>query len=793
MTTNWFTRVSGVVSAALIAVFPQDLAVARVSDDYPDLQSWRTGYFNDPDGVAQGADDADPDQDGLINLLEYAICTHPLEGDAPSGPTLEISGEDLTFSYACARGDVTYQVEATSDLVTWSTDGVNQGSGSPGDTITAVVLNGARDGKFVRLKVVHDGKELFVPLYTSETEKEPSLSADEPDALYTYFADRGRDRHAREDQFQNYEHYLSFYWEHRTAEIEIIDTIPKGGNTITFNVRAPWKYKVAQAELRFFYRGIGTVAEYYDNKSMTEVGYSPSGGPFFTHYPDDLSPVTPDTRYYTRTVNWNQKEGRAIHVGDRMEFELSQFLESPPNGRENYYGTTYLYIVGEGLVPWYTVGEWENQASEREDSYKVDESAWLGGETTLHYNYSDEPDNHFIQMATNLAPVNGQRFVLGRRVHHTDFGDGSHDEAVSNPIFEEMVGKLGTRYVNRSCVACHSKNGRAVPPAVGSPLDQYVFRIGDNAGNPHPVGGVVLQPKAIGGGSFEGEVHLMGWQETGGLRRPVYSFAGLNPPRYSARIAPQLVGMGLLEAIPEEEIMALADPDDADANGISGRVNLVADPETDDTRIGRFGWKAVQPSVRAQVAAALNTDIGVMTSVFPDPDTGTTIPAGEDTGSELDDEHLDNLTTYISLLGIRPQRDYDEPEVILGKQTFTNIGCADCHTPSFTTSSHAKHAELRDQVIYPYTDLLLHDMGPGLADNLGEGSATGSEWRTAPLWGVGLTAGISGGEGYLHDGRARTLGEAILWHGGEGEASRQAYEALTQKEKDALIAFLKSL
>jgi len=785
-------RVGGAVVCLSFAL-PSGSFVAQTPDSYSDIASWRVGYFGKPDATGQAANDADPDEDGTINLLEYAQCTHPLQGDSPVAPGLQTSGDDLRFTYNCARSDVTYEVQVTSNLVDWTTDGVDQGTPDSSGEVTAVIEGGAAGGKFARLRIVFEGQEYFVPLFTEATEQEPALQVDATDALYTYLADRGRDRHAREDQFQNYEHYLSFYWEDRTVEIEIVDTIPKGGNTITFNVRSPWKFKDSQAELRFFYRGIGTVAEYWDNRSMTEVNYNPVNGPFFKHYPDDLSPVDPDTRYYTRSVNYNVKEGREIEVGDRMEFELSQFLDDPPNGRENYYGTTFLYVVGEGLVPWYTVGEWGNPATELEDSYAVAEKAWLGGDTTLHYNYSDEPDNEFMQMATNLAPVNAQRFVLGRRVHHTDVGDGSHDEPVSNPIFGDMVGLLGKRYVNRSCVACHDRNGRAVPPAAGTALDTYVFKIGDASGNPHPTAGVVLQPKTVGGATLEGEVTLSEWQDVNGLRKPVYSFTGISPARYSARIAPQLVGLGLLEAIPEEAIMALADPDDEDEDGISGKVNFVDDPETGDLRIGRFGWKAGQHSIRSQVAAAFNTDMGVMTSVFPHPDSGDSVPADEDTGSELADEHLEQLTAYVSLLGIRPQRDYDDALVVKGEQIFTQINCAACHTPSFTTSGFAPHAELRNQLIRPYTDLLLHDMGPGLADNLGEGSAAGSEWRTPPLWGIGLTAGVSKGEGYLHDGRARTLEEAILWHGGEGAASRQAYEALDQADKNALIAFLESL
>ena len=380
--------------------------------------------------------------------------------------------------------------------------------------------------------------------------------------------------------------------------------------------------------------------------------------------------------------------------------------------------------------------------------------------------------------------------MLGRRVHHTDFGDGSHDESPDNADFVELANTLGTNYINRSCIACHARNGRALPPAVGQPLSQYVVKVGDANGFPDPNLGAVLQPQ-VTSGTPEGSVTLSGWTENNGLRTPTYSFSGSNiPTNYSPRIAPQLVGMGLLEAIDEADIQALADENDSNGDGISGRVHLVTDAVTSETRVGRFGWKASQPSLKQQVAAALNTDVGVMTSVLPSPDCGAQQSNCGQAGSELADVHLDNLTAYVALLGLSARRDLSDATALQGEALFGSSGCNGCHVDTFQTSPYHPHAELRDQTIHPYTDMLLHDMGPGLASNLAEGDAAGSEWRTAPLWNIGLTGGVSGGEGYLHDGRARTLHEAIMWHGGEADAARLNYEALSQAEKDALIAFL---
>ncbi|MEO1083865.1 MAG: di-heme oxidoredictase family protein, partial [Acidobacteriota bacterium] len=234
--------------------------------------------------------------------------------------------------------------------------------------------------------------------------------------------------------------------------------------------------------------------------------------------------------------------------------------------------------------------------------------------------------------------------------------------------------------------------------------------------------------------------------------------------------------MGLLEAIPETAILALEDVNDSDGDGISGKAQRVADPVTGEARLGRFGWKAATSSVRHQVAAELNTDLGVMTSLLPTPDCGSAQADCGPGGPELADGHLDDLVKYVSLLGIRPQRDHGDAQVIAGRALFETIGCGGCHVGTLQTSPHHPFAELRDQTIHPYTDLLLHDMGPGLADDLGEGDATGAEWRTPPLWGLGLSACVTGGvagspggspagvdgnetcvpvHSYLHDGRAR--------------------------------------
>jgi CxxC motif-containing protein (DUF1111 family) len=315
-----------------------------------------------------------------------------------------------------------------------------------------------------------------------------------------------------------------------------------------------------------------------------------------------------------------------------------------------------------------------------------------------------------------------------------------------------------------------------------------------------------LQPKSSNGVASEGHASIAFWTETNGLRKPNYQFSGVTPARFSARVAPQLVGMGLLEAIPEATILAKEDINDANGDGISGRANRVVDP-SGQTRLGRFGYKAGTTSVKHQVAAAFNSDMGVMTSVLPNPDCGSAQNDCGASGSELSDTHLNNLVKYISTLGVRPQRNLNDAAVQRGETQFASIGCVGCHTPSVVTSQYHPLGELRSQTIKPYTDMLLHDMGPDLADNLGEGQASGAEWRTAPLWGLGLSACVTGGvtnagqgaqvctpvHSYLHDGRARSIEEAILWHGGEGQASKNAYQSLSATQKQDVLRFLESL
>jgi CxxC motif-containing protein (DUF1111 family) len=638
--------------------------------------------------------------------------------------------------------------------------------------------------------------------------------------LVTRIGDRGRDRHAKDITIQDhYDHYLAHYWEFRTVRIQLEDYVPTGQSLIraTFITEA----KLGAREFRVWFWGRNTTGQFHFNpqKEEEKVSQNETGVVFVGQgtYNDDFEKVSDDGiqhKYTLDIVNKWETGGQfqsALAQGTNMEFEISLFLLSPPAGaRLNYYGTSFVYVIGElGVAPF----EWQRGVENNggaNDGTPIPSQGLIGGDTTLGFNYSEEPAGRFMQMATNLSSQNAQSFVEGRRIHHTNFDDGSHDERNDNPVWTEQIGKIGNHYINHSCAGCHVRNGKALVEDVGGSLDKWVFKIGDENGNADSLIGKVLQPKMESNGTPEGSVTLGPWTEhANGLRSPNYVFSERTPAQFSARIAPQLIGLGLLEAVPEEQILSWADGEDADNDGISGRASIVEDPTNGVQRLGRFGYKASTFSVKHQSASAFNTDMGVMTSMLPNPDCGS---EQQDCGTaevELSDQELDKLVKYLSLLGVGARRDYD---VQSGETLFEDAGCVSCHRPSMTTSAFHPLAELRNQTIQPYTDLLLHDMGPGLADTLAEGSASGAEWRTAALWGLGHAENVMLGDdkandavslagrsdddtriGYLHDGRARTIEEAILWHGGEGEASKQAFEAMTAENQRALLAFLQSL
>ncbi len=404
---------------------------------------------------------------------------------------------------------------------------------------------------------------------------------------------------------------------------------------------------------------------------------------------------------------------------------------------------------------------------------------------------------------------------------------------VSAPSSTKASDGLGPLFNARSCQRCHLKDGRGHPPAEGERAESMFLRLSIPPRNTadrialrdyrkaviaEPTYGGQLQNFSVQGVSAEGEM-VIAYQETpvvladgdaASLRVPSYGVTNLRYGPFhpdtmmSPRVAPPIIGMGLLEAIAEADIFTGADPDDRDGDGISGRPNRVRSDEHGKVMLGRFGWKAGQPTVAQQAASAFRGDVGISTPVYPRPHGDCTpaqrecraAPHGGDPearGAEASAEMFDLLVFYSRNLGVPARRNIDDAQVLEGKRLFYEANCTGCHTPKFVTGRASIGKEQSFQLIWPYSDLLLHDMGEGLSDGRPEGEATGREWRTPPLWGIGLTETVNGHTLFLHDGRARNLLEAILWHGGEAAAAKRRVVNMTREERAALLAFLRSL
>lgn len=454
-------------------------------------------------------------------------------------------------------------------------------------------------------------------------------------------------------------------------------------------------------------------------------------------------------------------------------------------------------------------------------------------------------------------------------------------------LFRTPLQGVGPILNNNTCQGCHLNDGRGVVPVNNEqPFTSMLVKIGDESGAPDPVYGDQIQtfsvasfaesgftpgmPKYHGSLADElvGEAYTLVFYETIAgqyldgepweLRKPVYKFKEMSfgdfvqGVQFSVRVAPQIFGSGLLDAIPQQDIIALADPDDTNGDGISGKVSWVVDAIDGERKIGKFAYKAQNPSVLQQVAAAFRGDSGLTSRVFPEepctPKQASCLEIAQQENHvaptpDLSDTVLAFVEFYNRTLAVPANRGFDretqrwDSSVVAGRTHFQEIGCANCHTPMHTTglakgsvlgfpgplglSAAAEPIEvLSGQTIYPYTDLLLHDMGGscavsrelqsgerceagadcyyvqrcnGLADGLKQGDAGGTEWKTPPLWGIGLVQTVNPAATFLHDGRARSIEEAILWHGGEATGSLSAFKSLSKTERQQVLAFLNNL
>lgn len=437
----------------------------------------------------------------------------------------------------------------------------------------------------------------------------------------------------------------------------------------------------------------------------------------------------------------------------------------------------------------------------------------------------DVSRDSFSQSSANITFEEEGDFKLGNALFRKNW--------VSSPSSTQASDGLGPLFNERACQNCHLKDGRGRPPQGDAGTTSMFLRLARDASSaqerealadhevpnfPDPVYGRQLQELAVPGLPGEGRMHI-DYQErkvelTDGtvisLRKPSYSVDGLGygplDPRttLSPRLTPPMIGLGLIEQIAPADILAHADPDDRDGDGISGRPNIVRDGLSGELTLGRFGWKAQTASIRQQAADAFAGDIGISTPEEPKHWGDCTaaeakciaMPNGvqQRLGPvEAPPPVMDLVTFYSQNLAVPARRDLDTPQVLIGKKIFYEIGCIACHTPKFVTRRGTAHKAQAFQLIWPYSDFLLHDMGPDLADGQAVGDATGNEWRTPPLWGIGLTETVNGNSFFLHDGRARSLTEAILWHGGEAQKARDRFAAANAADRNALLKFLEAL
>jgi len=428
--------------------------------------------------------------------------------------------------------------------------------------------------------------------------------------------------------------------------------------------------------------------------------------------------------------------------------------------------------------------------------------------------------NAFSLPSANLPPSRRVDFSVGNSFFRSPW--------VIAPSPTTARDGLGPLFNTNACQNCHIKDGRGHPPApdatnavsmlvrLSIPDSPAYAKVIEQLGVvPEPVYGGQFQDMAVPGVTPEGKVRVEytpvpirfkdGTEVE--LRKPVLQFPqlGYGPmhpdTRFSARVAPPMIGLGLLEAIPEEAILANAAAQAKDKNGINGRPNQVWDDAQQKTVMGRFGWKAGQPNLNQQNVHAFSGDMGLTTSLRPFDDCTDAQTAckqapngnGPDGEPEVSDNILRLVLFYTRNLAVPARRGVNDEQVLAGKNLFFQAGCQSCHTPKYTTAANAAEPELANQVIRPYSDLLLHDMGDGLADNRTEFQASGRDWRTPPLWGIGLTQAVSGHTQFLHDGRARNLLEAVLWHGGEAQQAQQQVLSFNAEQRAALLAFLNSL
>jgi CxxC motif-containing protein (DUF1111 family) len=460
---------------------------------------------------------------------------------------------------------------------------------------------------------------------------------------------------------------------------------------------------------------------------------------------------------------------------------------------------TSLFVFGCSESEDFSSSVADAQAARRNQPQPRGDERLAGGATTVFL----ETEDAFAQAAPNLSPES-------LRLH--DAGDSAFAvEYTARPSMGHPGG-LGPIFNHVACESCHIGDGRGQPIVPAGEMNTMLLRIGvagmDMHGEPLPLTnfGGQIQDQAIAGVQPEAKFSIRYTEQPGSfsdgtpysLRSPSYVLGNSYMPipgnaLVSPRVASPVFGLGLLEAITEQTILENADPDDRDQDGISGKANYVWDAKAQRVALGRFGWKANQPNLFQQNAAAFNGDMGVTSSLFPNESSAGQLQAIPAHAPEVSDRALNAVEHYTRTLGVPARRNTTDAAVQRGKIIFTDAKCGVCHTPSMRTGTIPNVPEISNQTIFAYTDMLVHDMGAGLADNRSDFLANGREWRTAPLWGIGLTQTVNKHTQLLHDGRARNFVEAIMWHDGEARQSREYVRGLNKDDRMALVKFLESL
>ncbi|MDC0714413.1 di-heme oxidoredictase family protein [Stigmatella sp. ncwal1] len=672
----------------------------------------------------------------------------------------------------------------------------------------------------------------YVPLFALGTQVMEQIQYTEADGtLVTLAGFRPTNRHARErgEPWEspdvgpgNYFTFPTWYFQNRSFGLLIRDGVPAGRSRIEVSLRVN-DGTFVETGISAFRRVDSNIRDY---GWMMNIGFEnpKEGGKNICHATsarEDCMAVI--------TSNWRAPQPNTpFKVGDVIELTPAPYLLHTPDNKAvidgggiRYYSFEQLYQVGVGMRPWYGVAP-------TLDSVPLPASTLLGGEASVSYNYSEEPHRGFQQMVNNIGIANSKRFVEGRRLFHISFVDGKHSESPDiNPVFTQHANQLGPRFNNVSCIGCHALNGRSAVPTLGGRLDTMAIETAASSSatqvTPDPTYGLNVQQRALNAGAPDYAVSVQSYVktvrtlpdgETVELQKPVYAFKGPVPAQFSVRQAPQVMGVGLLEAVDEATLLNLADPNDQNGDGVRGVPNWATNPETGSRHLGRFGWKASKASLRQQSGDALLKDMGVTSPVYKSLNCqrGVANCNASGTATSISETEIERVASYLALLGVpaqrslrsgflegirvSPEHDVNPTQINRGSTLFAQAQCVACHTPQMKTGTTHPFAELRNQTIHPYTNLMLHDMGSGLADTLTQGQAGPSLWRTAPLWGIGSLKYVQGGAQnvrYLHDGRARTLMEAIAWHGGEANNSRIRFEALSKADRTAVLAFLESL